>query len=539
MNIMNKKLFAFVGLISMAASAMMAQTETNVFWGKDNPLPKSGSIYLLGKRGNSIVGYKKDGKNVSIITYSYDDLQVSGEVPVIGKTSKDGGKVISKDYTFDQILILKDKNYVCVTAYDKSSKGNTLYMQEFDNSGHLQGGLKKIITMDAKSKHNTGAFDFIVCKDSSKFMLVDIPPVEKNSSGKFNIEIVDQNLNILNTAQISLPNIPGTTTITEDAMRLSNDGMAYMMAEITEQRNTKVKGEAGFYFQLFAINPKGNGDITTYDLKLPEKAITDISYSLEEGKYIVCSGFYGNVKGSKYSTGQIDGIFYFRINKETKEIESTGVKPLDRDFIADLTSEKSANKGKGISNNFTITNFTKRGDGGAILIAEYRDFYVIAYSDKNGTHYVYHYIRNNIIVININPDGSIKWYANIPKKQHTQNDGGLYSSYMYAIKGDKMEFVYNDDARNYDPNHPRETTKDLKTMTSPSKSMAVLVELSSSGQFTKSPLFNNKENKSTLTPSKALSIGNSELIVPSVHIAASCCFFGGSSKYKLARFEFK
>lgn len=102
-----------------------------------------------------------------------------------------------------------------------------------------------------------------------------------------------------------------------------------------------------------------------------------------------------------------------------------------------------------------------------------------------------------------------------------------------------MEFVYNDDARNYDPNHPRETTKDLKTMTSPSKSMAVLVELSSSGQFTKSPLFNNKENKSTLTPSKALSIGNSELIVPSVHIAASCCFFGGSSKYKLARFEFK
>ncbi len=328
MNFMNKKLFTLLGIISMASSTIMAQTETNVFWGKDNPLPKSGSIYLLGKRGDAILAYKRDGKNISIIRYSYSDLQASAEIPIIGKVSKDGGKVISKDYTFDQILILKDKNYVCVTAYDKSSKGNTLYMQEFDNSGHLQGGLKKIITMDAKSKSNRGGFIFIVCKDSSKFMLVDVPPKEKNSSGKFGIEVVDQNLNILDNAEITLPNVPGEIDIQSDAMKLSNDGMAYMLAQITEQKSAKVKGEAGFYFELFAINPKGNGEIITYDLKLPEKAITDISYSLEDGKYIVCSGFYGNVKGSKHSTGQIDGIFYFRLNKDSKEIESTGVKAL-------------------------------------------------------------------------------------------------------------------------------------------------------------------------------------------------------------------
>ncbi len=128
---------------------------------------------------------------------------------------------------------------------------------------------------------------------------------------------------------------------------------------------------------------------------------------------------------------------------------------------------------------------------------------------------------------------------NIPKKQHTENDGGIYSSFMFATKGDKMEFVYNDNPKNYDPAHPRETTKDLKTMTNASKSMAILVELSSSGQFTKSPLFSNKDNKSILTPDKAISIGTSEIIVPSMHLTTPCCFFGGSSKYKLARFEFK
>jgi hypothetical protein len=418
-------------------------------------------------------------------------------------------------------------------------------MEEFSSNGSLVGGLKKIVEMPAKSKSNSGAFDIRVSKDSTKFLCVNVPPYEKYSGEKFGFKVFDENLNTLDNAQVSLPNNFKYFIVEQDEITLSNDGIVYMLAKNIQQKSDKEKGEASYFFQLLAINPHGTGEVTTYDLKLPEKAITDISYSLEEGKYIICSGFYGNVKGSAYSTGQIDGVFYFRINKDTKGIESTGVKALDHDFIADLTSEKNANKGKGISNNFTLMNFAKRTDGGAVLVSEYRDTYTTQHyvSDGHGGGYWVTdvvYVRNNILVININPDGSIKWYANIPKKQVSSDDGGVFSSFMMATHGDKMYFIYNDNPANMDPKNPI-SGNNVKTMNNAYKSTAVIVELSQSGQFTKNILFSNKQNKSIIEPKESLKISGNEYILPAMSVGTACCFFAAPSpkKYTLARFEFK
>jgi hypothetical protein len=542
---MNKKTFVFLVLLSFVSTLTIAQDEADIYWGKFNPLEKGTSIYLLGNRGDAILGYKRAGKNISIIKYSLSDLQVNEETPIIGKSTEGKGSVISKDYSFDHIVMLKNKNYVCVTQFDKKTKENTLYMEEFNNSGHLTGGLKKIVEMPARSKRSSRGFDVIVSKDSTKFLLVNIPSYDKYSGQKFGFEVYDEDLNVLNNAEVSLPNNFKYFLVDENEITLSNDGIVYMLAEITEQKSDKVKGEAGYYYEMLAINPNGTGDVTTYDLKLPQKAITDISYSLEEGKYIVCAGFYGNIKGnSTSSTGQIDGIFYFRIDKDSKAIENIGTKVLDRDFVADLTTERNSNKGKGIPNKFNLLDFTKRSDGGAVLVSEYQDFYetVSTTSGPNGTTTTVtdHYIRNNIIVVNINPDGSIKWYANIPKKQQTIDDGAAYSSFLMVTRGDKMYFVYNDNPDNVGPKASPDP-KDIKRMTSSKKSMAVLVELSESGQFTKSALFSNKENKVTITPSKSAKINDNEYIIPALdNKSKTCCFLPAApKKYKLARIEFK
>lgn len=532
-----------VSLLFMSTCAMSQSDEVNVYWGKLNTMNKNASIHLLGKRGGDLLGYMREGKNVSVVKYSFDDLQVTGVAPIVGKG---GDNIIPKDYIYDQMLFLKDKAYVCVTQFDKSTKENVLYAEEFDMAGQLVGGLKKIVSMSAKSRANRGMFDIVVSKDSTKFLLVDVPPYEKYSGEKFGFEVLDQDLNVLDNAEISLPNNFKYFEVPLNEISLSNDGIVYMLAKNIMQKEDKTKGEASYFFQLLAINPHGSGEVTTYDLKLPEKAITDISYSLEEGKYIICSGFYGNVKNSSYSTGQIDGVFYFRINKENKGIESTGLKALDHDFIADLTTERNADKGKGLSNYFTLCDFTRRADGGAVLVSEFRQTYEVEHyvAGPNGggtmvTDIVY--VRNNIIVININPDGSIKWYANIPKKQKTEDDDGVCSSFLMATHGDKMYFVYNDNPVNMQPGRTDAATKDIKTMAIPYKSTAVLVELSESGQFTKSTLFSNKQNNSIIEPAQALKINDDEFIVPAINVKSTCCFSKGANptKYTLARFDFK
>src|SRR5208283_472615 len=98
--------------------------------------------------------------------------------PILGKETGNG-QVIPKDYIFDNFLMLRNKNYICVTRFDKSTKENVLYMQEFDNSGRLTGELKKIASMSAEKKSKKGIFDEIISKDSTKFLLVDVPSFEK------------------------------------------------------------------------------------------------------------------------------------------------------------------------------------------------------------------------------------------------------------------------------------------------------------------------------------------------------------------------
>ena len=514
----------------------------SIYWGKLNTLESHTTVHLLGKRGNNLLGYVRSHKTVSIVEYSYDDLHLSGEATIIGKESS-GNNVIPKDYTFDQMLFLKDKVYVCVTQFDKSTKSNDLYMEEFGADGSLVGGLKKVISISAKNKVNKGDFDFVVSKDSTKFLLVDVPPFEKYSGEKFGFQIFDENLNQIDNAEISLPNNFKYFIVPLDQISLSNDGIVYMLAKNIKQKEDKSKGDADYYFQLLAINPHGQGDVTTYDLKLPQKAITDIAYNVEDSNYIICSGFYGNVKNTQYSSGQIDGIFYFRINKKTKGIESTGLKALDHDFIADITSQKSANKGKGLSNNFTLVHFVKRSDGGALLVSEYRDTYTVTEwvtTPNGGSHMETHtiYARSNIIVININTDGSIKWYVNIPKKQTSEDDGGIYSSFFMGTHGSKMYFVYNENPLNLGPNADE---KNIKVMSNPYKATAILVELSESGTFDKTPLFKNKDNSSVIEPQQALKINDGEFIVPAVSVKSACCFFKAPNpkKYTLARFDFQ
>ena len=95
-----------------------------------------------------------------------------------------------------------------------------------------------------------------------------------------------------------------------------------------------------------------------------------------------------------------------------------------------------------------------RNDGGALLIAEqyfvqeeydrnqFYDPYYSNYYNRNYNDIDYVYNYNDIIVVNIRPDGEIEWTARIPKRQVTTNDGGYYSSYAMSIVRSKIYFVF-------------------------------------------------------------------------------------------------
>ncbi len=534
---MKNKFYLALLILSLLHKTNTAQ-KVDIFWGKDNPLAKGGIPEILVKRNNLLLGVNSIGfKKKSILKISIDGLQVKNEYPMIGN-SKDGKNIIDNDYKFNDFLVLKNKTYVGVTLKEK--KTNTFFVKEITDEGNLTGSLKKISEITSESRRKMGAFDIYASQDSTKILIVKNPPFDKYENEKFGFKIYDENLKELSNLEIVLPYKDKNFSVNDYI--LAKNGIIYMLAEIQLPRDKKEKGEPEYYNEIVAINPAGKGEVIEYEIKLAKKYITDISYTVVDND-IICSGFYNNIEQKGRSHDEINGIFYIRIDKKTKAISASSLKDLDKKFVADLTSEKKANKGRGIASSFTLKDFIQKDDGGALLVAENTyDYSETVCSTSNGVttcRTVYHYVRANIVAINIDNKGNIIWYTNIPKLQHTVNDGGRYSSYMFAFVNNRSYFIYNDNSKNVTPENINSKEK-LRVMNNPYKSSAVLVSLSESGSFDKKLLFSNKENKMVLMPKSYTMISKNQLVVPALNRGVYCCMIPfKKGKYKFARFSFK
>jgi hypothetical protein len=172
---------------------------------------------------------------------------------------------------------------------------------------------------------------------------------------------------------------------------------------------------------------------------------------------IIGAGFY-----STRGTWSIRGTFFVTLDRETKEVLQKSFKEFDEDFMTMYMTDKEEKKAKKKADKkdkelemyeYDLSEIVLRDDGGAVLIAEQYYMYVTTHTstDANGnshTTYTYHYIHNDIIVVNMDSNGEIDWAVKIPKRQHTTNDGGFYSGYGMTVQEDKMYFIYNDNGKN-------------------------------------------------------------------------------------------
>ncbi|HEY9703619.1 MAG TPA: hypothetical protein V6C58_14315, partial [Allocoleopsis sp.] len=194
---------------------------------------------------------------------------------------------------------------------------------------------------------------------------------------------------------------------------------------------------------------------------------------------------------------------------------------------------------------YNLDKLIPRSDGGAILIAEqyfieerynrnnypYAGAFGYGYSpwgwydpwyspwgfngwnDPYGFRYGnrqadYYFNYNDIIVVNIKPDGEIQWSARIPKRQVSVNDGGISSSYAMSTIADKLVFIYNEDPRNLDSRSKKYYAD------SPDKnSVVVLAEVNRNGKVSIAPLFGNKNEGIVTRPKICRQIGKKEMAI--------------------------
>ncbi len=447
--------FILTSFFVIFTSITFAQNKTDrahVEWGPDLTDKKDGSfshvfgntdehVYMIVRRKKEAFVQKMD-LNSKVI---YQKL-----LPM---------KIDKAEHSLERISVFGDRILVFSQYFDKKQKMNELYLRIFDAADMSpQGRLQKIASIDVESKRAQGGFSMSISPDEKNVLVGVQLPFVKDNKEQFTLKVFNEDMILAWEQDVVLPYMDNEFSV--EQMRVANDGSVVVVgvkyAEKREAKAMKKEGKASYTYHLLTYDPDG-GAPEDHALEVTDRFLQDLTLDLGNEGDILAGGFYG-MKG----THAIHGVFFLRLDRKTKAILHSSFKEFGKDFITQYMTEKeekkatkkAEKKGEDLEMyQFDLDDLVRRTDGGAVMVGEqYYEYQVTTCTTSaNGgqtCRTTYHYVYNDIIVVNIDPAGNIEWAAKVPKRQHTVNDGGYYSSYALAVKEDRIYLMFNDSGKN-------------------------------------------------------------------------------------------
>jgi hypothetical protein len=485
--------FAIATVFVMAAPAAFSQT-ANVSWGPVHKEPKrSATVKIIGSDKSGFYTLRNDMSSVSL-------FNLNGQKIFLERYDTNNKIVFSKElivpvpvktktkYKFEDIFYLQGQLIMFASFLDKDAGENTAFATRVSSTGEVDEHLVEVASFGDAKKRNPGEFGFTISNDSSKILVFQNLPYERRLNEKFQFKVLDNQLSTVFSKAVTLPKLDKDTWIGD--YRVDNDGSVYLMASMNKSKEERSSKEQKFNTKVFGYFTDGQSK--EYDIRIPNKFLTEMTFNLDKKRDLIIAGFYADDKRLRSS-----GTFFLRLDHESKKVISQGVKDFSKEFLENFMSKtKAKNENAGIAN-MSLDQLIVREDGGAVLVAEQAYMYVVTNRTKYGTTYTYHYINNDIVFVNINPDGTIQWVSRVPKKQHTINDGAAYSSYSVSVMQDKIYLIYNDHVKNIGKDDP----KKFKQMKKPQKAVTMLVAMDNTGKFQRKALFPARDHKTIVRPS--------------------------------------
>ena len=389
---------------------------------------------------------------------------------------------------FKQGLMLGDTQFLFYESYNPQTDEKYLLVRTLDTLANLSEP-KLIETFDSRRRYD-GDFIIRASHDGSKFAVFTAPPDKRGGSENFYIRVYSQNIEELWNADIELTYADRNFNIL--VFDLTNSGDVFVLSAFDDRFGIARTTGKNIEYKLLRIGSGEENQITEFNLGLENVAVQSVGIDCDlKGDEMAVSGFYGNRNMS-----DMNGAFYISINQKTGELVSSNMDPFSEGFISQFNRFR-ARRGRGIRRDFVFRQFLPRPGGGVYVIAEDYEVRVVTQQTGRGvttTTYYYHY--NDIIVLSIDKEGEVDWYAHIPKRQTSVNDGGLYLGYTFTVNDDGLHFVYNDHKKNA----KRWGKKTLRPVTNAKNGTLVMVSLSHDAQMTYTVLNRNKREKFRVTP---------------------------------------
>ena len=551
MKIIKISLIAFLCSLSMGLFAQQLETVTptprpKVQWSREYEEPansniqkiiatEGGGFYALRIRQGGVLG---NGSIKAVIEY-YDNSMKLLRQKELDLEYK------GKDRFLKDVVMVGGRLWMVSFFYNEKHEKTYLFAQEINkNTLNLMKDIVKVGEQDETNRERQDVFSLAQSRDSSKIVIFNQQPNSKDGQS-FSLVVYNSDFNELWAKEAKLPY--GKKNFKVEDYQVDNKGNVYLLGIIyTEGANRLEKrGKATYQYDIVAYMRDSTIDVQEYKIALKDKFVTDLTFRIADDGEMVCAGFYSekDAKGLK-------GSCFFKINPKTKDMTSISTREFDFNFMTANLSDKSKMQAKAaIEKNdkerepelfdYSLDKLIMRSDGGVIMIAEqyfieerllnnspygYSPYY--GYSAWNSPYYSsfydpygyrsnrsnrradYYYNYNDIIVVNIQPDGEIAWTSRIPKHQISVNDGGIYSSYSMSIVADKLYFAYNENPKNLDPNRKKNVAE------TPDKySVVTLAEVARDGSLKRYPMFSNRDKGVVTRPKICRQVGRRDMAI--------------------------
>ncbi len=234
------------------------------------------------------------------------------------------------------------------------------------------------------------------------------------------------------------------------------------------------------------------------EIQFGQKVRRDTYFDFDnQNNRLILTGLY-----SKKKSREPEGIYLLsKALIEFQERERVNFIPFTDQLVEEVSRTKR--KKNKVFESFSLNNIVKRYDGGVLVMMELskeysrRSSYATGYDSRgSGLRGGWvDYYNEDIIVISINPQMEVDWSRILYKKQFSQDDNAIFSSYYVMKTPSRMHLIYNDEIK-------RDNTVSEYL-------------LDPAGKVARNSLLSTDDEQLKLRFKDAVQVSNVELIVPS------------------------
>lgn len=555
-----KKLILFICCLTTTTLAFTQNYK--ITWGEEVKMKKSATDMNVVAADNSGIYFTEERNKVT--SMGFFSSTIGSNVNLV-KFDKNFNSVFEKDYgkelkglSFDNIQMLDNNLFMFATDYDKREKTLKLFGAKLDkNTGELQGAFRELATYNLESRRDNYDVHLDTIENSSNFLMVtDISNKDRTSIA---VAVLDSKLKQKVSTIINLSYEKDTYDL-ED-VKYTASGKIVLLGKVSEhmvRNNGKQKRRMVFKEYALAIyNAKG---VKEKDVNTGSGGRFVIGGKLIEpkGGELLLAGFYSN----EQKKNDLNGFFINKIDVEKGEMLLSSFKEISSGMLGEAVDDVDAKDGddgddddkkskkdkkkddkdddddEEFPNSFVIRSIDVNPlDNSYVLTAEISTLTVRTYSTPgtgmgssmtSQTRTVYTFTNKDILVINADQNGKIKWLTDVPKYQVEQvttsgyggryfygyfmDNSGMpyYSSFVSLIQNNKLILVLNDHVKNTGNKEYGNRVKKIISFKKRSNTYGVSIDLATGATDRK--MISENSGELVLMPRHSSVVGNSVLI---------------------------